>query len=57
MADPRFFRLSGPYTLRQLAEIADAEIASAKDHEKVLSDVAPLESAGPQQVSFLDNKK
>ncbi|MBF0247790.1 MAG: UDP-3-O-(3-hydroxymyristoyl)glucosamine N-acyltransferase [Alphaproteobacteria bacterium] len=55
MADPRFFRRSGPFTLKELAEIAGAEIRSG-DADAVFDDVAPLHAATQGQVSFLDNK-
>jgi UDP-3-O-[3-hydroxymyristoyl] glucosamine N-acyltransferase len=40
-----------------LAEIAVAEIAPGGDPARVFSDVATLETAGPQDVSFLDNRR
>ncbi len=57
MADPRFFTSAGPFKLREIAEIADAELAGNADPEQSYSDVAPLDQAGPQDVSFLDNKR
>jgi len=55
MADPRFFRLSGPFRLDELAEMAGAEIVG--DTENTFNDVRHLEDAGPTHVSFLDNKQ
>lgn len=57
MPDPRFFLRAGPFTLAELATIAGAELAGAADPEKTLNDVAPLDAAGPDHLSFLDNKK
>jgi UDP-3-O-[3-hydroxymyristoyl] glucosamine N-acyltransferase len=57
MADPRFFDNAGPFTLRDLAEIAEAEVHPGSDGAKLLSDVAPLDSAGPDDFSFLDNRR
>jgi len=57
MADPRFFANSGLFTLRRLAEITGAELRAGDDPERAFADVAPLDSAGPDQVSFLDNRK
>jgi UDP-3-O-[3-hydroxymyristoyl] glucosamine N-acyltransferase len=57
MADPRFFSCAGPFTLAQLARIAEAEIASGSDPDRSFTDVAPLETAGPTQFSFLDNRR
>lgn len=57
MADPRFFRVAGPFTLQALAEIADAKVAPACDPQRLFKDVASLESATSDDFSFLDNKK
>ncbi len=57
MVDPRFFALAGPLTLRRLAEITDAEIRGPVDGDTRFIGVAPLSLAGPEQVSFLDNRK
>ncbi len=57
MPDPRFYSVSGPFTLRQLAEIAKADIEADADPDRSYSDVAPLDSAGPNDVTFLDNKR
>ena len=57
MADPRFFTAAGPFSLKELAEICDAEIGGAADPAMTFADIAPLDRAGPTQVSFLDNKR
>lgn len=57
MADPRFFANAGPFSLSALAEIAEADIGGEADPAAMYSDVAPLHMAGPDTVSFLDNKK
>lgn len=57
MADPRFFEVAGPLSLGQLAEISGARLAEGADPERRVGDVAPLETAGPEHVSFLDNKR
>jgi len=57
MTDPRFFTVAGPFTLGELAGIAEADIAEGGDPDTVFSDVAPLGEAGHGDVSFLDNKK
>ena len=57
MADPRFFSNHGPFTQSRLAEIADGELAGAADGGAEMTDVAPLETAGPTDVSFLDNRR
>lgn len=55
MADPRFFKNAGPFSLAQLASIGQAEIVSG-DPDLMLNDVQPLQAAGAEHLSFLDNK-
>lgn len=56
MADPRFFPQAGPFTLARLAEIAQARIGRGEPGQ-IVRDVATLETAGPDDVSFLDNRR
>lgn len=57
MADPRFFKVSAPKTLRELAQIAKAEVYGTDDLDRAFCDVAPLTSGGETDVSFLLSKK
>lgn len=57
MADPRFFAAAGPFSLKQLVEISGAAAPPEADSGRHFSDVAPLATAEPDQVSFLDNKQ
>ena len=57
MADPRFFRVAGPFSVADLARLTGAEIAGAGNADLALDDVAPLETAGPTQLSFLSNSR
>ena len=57
MPDKKFFKLAGPFTLRQLAEIGGCEIADAANAEKVIRDVNSLHDAGDGEISFLLSKK
>jgi UDP-3-O-[3-hydroxymyristoyl] glucosamine N-acyltransferase len=50
----RFFRRSGPYPL---AVVASAARGVADKVELLLEGVAPLQTAGPSEVSFLDNRR
>ncbi|HTI83447.1 MAG TPA: UDP-3-O-(3-hydroxymyristoyl)glucosamine N-acyltransferase [Acetobacteraceae bacterium] len=52
--DPRFFLRSGPHSL---AAVADAARAGAPPRRLLLTGVAPLQTARPDEVSFLDNRK
>jgi len=57
MADPRFFTVAGPFTLAELAALAGAVPTGAADPATRFVDVAPLDQAEADQVSFLDNPK
>ena len=57
MADPRFFDRAGPYSLDALAALSGARLCDPGDGERLFHDVAPLETAGPDDVTFLDNRK
>ncbi len=55
MTDPRFFTRAGPFYLRDLALIAEAELAISTDADISVSDVAALSQATANDISFLDN--
>jgi UDP-3-O-[3-hydroxymyristoyl] glucosamine N-acyltransferase len=55
MADSRFFTVAGPFTVAELAGVCGAEVKG--DARRVIRDVAPVSDAGPDRVTFLDNKK
>jgi len=55
MADPRFFVCKGPYTARELADISGAELKGNPTQSFV--DVASVEQASENNVSFLDNRR
>lgn len=57
MADPRFFARAGPFALAELAQASGAQLAHEGDGARVCRDVAPLETAGPDEASFLENRK
>jgi UDP-3-O-[3-hydroxymyristoyl] glucosamine N-acyltransferase len=57
MADPRFFQTAGPLTLGEAARLASAELDAATDPERQMNDVAPLDAAGANDVSFFDNAR
>ena len=54
VGDPRFFARSGPYSLR---EVAHAAGGLSTELDLMLTGVAPLDAAGPQQVSFLHDRR
>ena len=54
MGDARFFARCSPHALR---DIAIAAVDTEPEIEKTFAGVAPLQSARPDQVSFLDNRR
>lgn len=57
MADPRFFEKEGPFSLGELASRIEATVHEGSDKATTIVDVAPLDSAGPDEIAFLDNPK
>jgi len=57
MPDRRFYTAAGPFRLAELARLAGAELRPAGTGERVARDVAPLDAAGPDDLSFLDNPR
>jgi UDP-3-O-[3-hydroxymyristoyl] glucosamine N-acyltransferase len=57
MADKRFFSNSGPFTLAELASASGARLKDGAQHTLSIKDVAPLETAGSGDITFLDNVK
>lgn len=55
MADNLFFTCHGPYSASELAKVADAELRG--DENASFKDVSAIDNAGPEDVSFLDNRK
>ena len=56
MPDARFFPPAGPFSISRLAEIAGASLAVATDPGRLISNIAPLDCAQVDEISFLDNK-
>jgi UDP-3-O-[3-hydroxymyristoyl] glucosamine N-acyltransferase len=57
MADPRFFTVAGPFTAAEIARRTGSALGGAADGDRLLRDVAAIEVAGPDELSFLDNRK
>ncbi|MGH6981939.1 MAG: LpxD N-terminal domain-containing protein, partial [Stellaceae bacterium] len=57
MADPRFFEVAGPFTVAEIANRIGATVAGAATPERLLRDVAPLQTATSEQLAFIDNRK
>lgn len=54
MPDPRFFYKAELLSLEKLAELSGANLIHG-EKEFIPEDLAPLDTAGPQDLSFLDN--
>ena len=54
VGDARFFARRGPHSLATVAKAADGK---APDLHLLLTGIAPLHSARPDEVSFLDNRR
>ncbi len=54
--DARFFHRTGPHALAAVAAAAEAQ-ADPAQAGLLIDGVAPLQTAGPTQVSFLDNRQ
>lgn len=57
MPDTRFFDVKGPFSLGELAEFPDIELAQDADPELKIQDVKPLDLAGEGDLTFLSNPK
>lgn len=57
MADPRFFTRKGPFTLQELAELTQASLPGGADASRLMRDVAALDRADAEDLSFFDNIK
>jgi UDP-3-O-[3-hydroxymyristoyl] glucosamine N-acyltransferase len=57
LADPRFFERAGPFTLDAIAALSGASLLRAEHGARLIRDVSPLEAAGHEDVSFLENRK
>jgi UDP-3-O-[3-hydroxymyristoyl] glucosamine N-acyltransferase len=57
--DPRFFARNAPQTVAAVAHAAGAAVPSKGEPgaDLLLSGIAPLQMAGPQELSFLDNRR
>jgi len=57
MPDPRFFTRHGPFTLGEIAEMSGASLRSETDRARKVRDVAPLDAATSDDLSFIDNPR
>ena len=57
MADLRFFDRKGPFTLEEIASISGVALHPETDVDKHFEDIAPLDRAEANHISFFDNPK
>ena len=57
MSDPLFFRRPSGLTLREIAELTGASPRRDAPLDRRVSDVAPLDRAGPADLAFLDSPR
>lgn len=57
MIHPGFFDRAGPFTIGDIAQAIGATLSEDADKDREIADVRPLDSAGPSDLSFLDNTK
>ncbi len=55
IGDPRFFRRTGPHDLGRIT--AEIGIPTPEGVDRLIEAVAPLQSARPEDLSFLDNRR
>ena len=52
-----FFETAGPYTLREIAEHTDTQLAAGFDGNLEISGIQPLKTASGSDLAFLDNRR
>ncbi|MFE1598826.1 UDP-3-O-(3-hydroxymyristoyl)glucosamine N-acyltransferase [Methylobacterium sp. ID0610] len=57
MSDPVFFPSAGPIALSEVATLAGATLPEGADPDLAIRGTAPLESAGPEDLAYMDNAK
>lgn len=57
MNHPGFFDIAGPFALSEIAEATGSELRDGTDGARKFKSVKPLSDAGPDDVTFLDNRK
>jgi UDP-3-O-[3-hydroxymyristoyl] glucosamine N-acyltransferase len=57
MTDPVFFRAAPPITIAEIVALTGARAPAEGDRSRLISGIAPLERAGPGDVTFYDNPR
>jgi UDP-3-O-[3-hydroxymyristoyl] glucosamine N-acyltransferase len=57
MEHPGFYDRAGPFALARIAAESGAELADPSRADDLVTDIRPLDAAGPADIAFLDNPK
>ena len=57
MEHPGFFQNSGPFSVSHISELIGAEPVAGNSDDVSLTDISPLDLAGPGHLTFFENKK
>ncbi|MDR3375649.1 MAG: UDP-3-O-(3-hydroxymyristoyl)glucosamine N-acyltransferase [Ancalomicrobiaceae bacterium] len=57
MSDPSFFKTPRPASLAEIAAWTGAKLVDETRARYMVANVAPLDTAGPEDIAFLDNQK
>ncbi len=57
MSHPGFFDTAGPFSLSDIAKATEATLGDGVDGARTYCGVKPLAEAGPDDITFLDNRK
>jgi UDP-3-O-[3-hydroxymyristoyl] glucosamine N-acyltransferase len=57
MAEPIFFPRAAPLSLAEIAQLAGVALPDGADGDTPIVDAAPLETAGPGELAYMDNAK
>jgi UDP-3-O-[3-hydroxymyristoyl] glucosamine N-acyltransferase len=57
MSEPQFFPLNSAISFREVAEIASVPLPEGADGDRLFSSASALETAGPDDVAYMDNPK
>jgi UDP-3-O-[3-hydroxymyristoyl] glucosamine N-acyltransferase len=57
MSEPLFFKAAGALTVGEIAGLTGAEPRPGTDLARIIHDIAPLDRAGPRDLTFIDNAK
>ena len=57
MADPRFFKNHGPFTLQALADLSSSSVGEGSDPRLEVTDICGIDDASSSQLTFLKDRK